>query len=275
MTSIKKGKLNLPEGFEIDVEQSDFKSGEIILKPIEKEDEQPKGFKDLSEFLKEISRPNVDILDALMRMKSDDGPSKAYTELIGCDGDCKNCSPEQSLSESKIHDLFEANSKTTLAQALIKFRRDRDEKRNRFPKLVKRTPLKYNDILYNFFMVSKNEGFIYDGEEIRNLSPETAVELEENLNYSLGTAKSDLTRKKLRLVAKELNGDWEPSIDSHNKAVFIHLGINSTDKSRFIKYTTHATVIYDLIYFKSEKLAKQAVDIIGYSDIFDYLSNTQ
>lgn len=63
---------------------------------------------------------------------------------------------------------------------------------------------------------------------------------------------------KLTIVAKYLNGDWQPDWNSQcEKKCYIYIG----EKQIRITYTC-STQSSD-IYFKTEKLAEQAIEILG------------
>lgn len=63
-------------------------------------------------------------------------------------------------------------------------------------------------------------------------------------------------------VAKYLNGDWQPNWDNKNKIEYkYYLYIHYPGNKIEISYV--ASCCSDGIYFKSEELSQQAVDILG------------
>lgn len=75
-------------------------------------------------------------------------------------------------------------------------------------------------------------------------------------------AQKLLAINQLMNVAKYLNGDWQPDWDNENKLEYkYYLYIDYPGNKIGIAYL--ASCCSDGIYFKSEKLAQQAIDILG------------
>lgn len=73
-------------------------------------------------------------------------------------------------------------------------------------------------------------------------------------------AKKLLALNQLMNVAKYLNGDWQPNwSDSEESKYYFRRNHTSNELQ-----VGEALVVYsDIVYFKSEKLAKQAINILG------------
>lgn len=81
-----------------------------------------------------------------------------------------------------------------------------------------------------------------------------------NNSTSEKQAQKFLAINKLMNVAKYLNGDWQPNwSDSEESKYYFRWNHTSNELQ-----VGEALVVYsDIVYFKSEKLAKQAIDILG------------
>lgn len=87
---------------------------------------------------------------------------------------------------------------------------------------------------------------------------------------SRSQAEKLLALNKLMNVAKYLNGDWDPDdLDSKNYKCRIFFD----RKNKTIGYTSNnSTLVDSAVYFKNEKLARQAVQILGEETIKTALS---
>lgn len=75
-------------------------------------------------------------------------------------------------------------------------------------------------------------------------------------------AKKLLAINQLMNVAKYLNGDWQPDWDNKNKIEYkYYLYIDYPGNKIEIAYV--ASCCSDGIYFKSEEIAQQAIEILG------------
>ncbi len=72
-------------------------------------------------------------------------------------------------------------------------------------------------------------------------------------------AQKLLAINKLMNVAKYLNGDWKPDWEDYNGEFKYYIQLYH--KLLNISYTTHYNGSF--VYFKSEELARQAIDILG------------
>lgn len=70
-------------------------------------------------------------------------------------------------------------------------------------------------------------------------------------------------------VAKYLNGDWKPNWDEvDERKYFIYTCLIDS----YIGVKSATIHMYDIVYFKSEELARQAIEILGEQTIKTALS---
>lgn len=118
--------------------------------------------------------------------------------------------------------------------------------------------LTYNDIAKELFEYNKT----YYNDAWANIKcvKETLVNY---YNANNCTSKNQLEKlfaiNKLMNVAKYLNGDWKPDWEEYNGEFKYYIQLYH--KLLNISYTTHYNGSF--VYFKSEELAKQAIDILG------------
>lgn len=72
-------------------------------------------------------------------------------------------------------------------------------------------------------------------------------------------AEKLLAINKLMNVAKYLNGDWKPNWDNAKEAKYCIYYYNG----KYTNIGVNTTYIYNLVYFKTEGLAQQAIEILG------------
>lgn len=69
-----------------------------------------------------------------------------------------------------------------------------------------------------------------------------------------------LAINKLMNIAKYLNGNWKPNWDNIEEDKFY---IRYNQASHTLQVGTASILYSDIVYFKSEKLAQQAIEILG------------
>lgn len=118
--------------------------------------------------------------------------------------------------------------------------------------------LTYSDVAENLF-INKNSHYVGNYGMIK---PWFATSLSEaclgNITTSVKQAMKLLAINKLMNVAKYLNQDWKPdwnNEDEYKHYVYIN-DLNQIDVDWSLYRNGH-------IYFKTEELAKQAIDILG------------
>lgn len=77
---------------------------------------------------------------------------------------------------------------------------------------------------------------------------------------SVKQAKKLLAINKLMNIAKYLNGNWKPNWDNIEEDKFY---IRYNQASHTLQVGTASILYSDIVYFKSEKLAQQAIEILG------------
>lgn len=72
-----------------------------------------------------------------------------------------------------------------------------------------------------------------------------------------------LALNKLMNVAKYLNGDWEPDFTDNTQKWYINYDYE------YLTFCTDVSISYrrNLVYFKSAKLANQAIEILGEDEV--------
>lgn len=73
-----------------------------------------------------------------------------------------------------------------------------------------------------------------------------------------------LALNKLMNVAKYLNGDWEPDWKNFQQEKFCYCFLNN-NTDLYIRHWTNSN--YGCVYFKSEELAYQAIEILGEEEV--------
>lgn len=134
------------------------------------------------------------------------------------------------------------------------------------PDAAEGLPVTYNDICKKCFL-DKNIFFIV-GKEI-------AYEKGHDENYnnfdnctSEAQAKRMAAFNKLQNIAKYLNGDWKPKFDGNTELWDINVAYDSEE------YIPCSSVVYNngMVYFKSEKLANEAIRLMGEESLKDLFS---
>lgn len=119
----------------------------------------------------------------------------------------------------------------------------------------KKNPLTYEDVAKELFESTTSYYITGTGKIAKN---------EYNCYYkdpNTATSKKQLEKllaiNKLMNVAKYLNGDWKP--DWSNDRLKYYIGIK---KGKLIMLSTYSIQSAEIL-FRSEKLAQQAIDILG------------
>lgn len=123
--------------------------------------------------------------------------------------------------------------------------------------------LTYNDIAKKLF---KNKIAYYPDAycNIKSIDATDVSCYDANNCTSEKQLKKLLAINQLMNVAKYLNGDWQPDWDNKNKIKYkYYLYIDYPGNKIGIGIAYLASCCSDSIYFKSEKLAQQAIDILG------------
>lgn len=133
---------------------------------------------------------------------------------------------------------------------------------NSYTVVEKEKKLTYDDIAKKLFY-NKSGYYINDKGNIYVNNSFSNVSFKDTNNcVSEKQAKKLLAINKLMNIAKSLNGDWQPDWDyRHEKKYYI-----------FIEYEQIRIYYVDAVqsgdvYFKSEELAKQAIEILGEENI--------
>jgi hypothetical protein len=89
-----------------------------------------------------------------------------------------------------------------------------------------------------------------------------------NINTIMATSKNQIEQllalNKLMNVAKYLNGDWEPDFKNDNQHKY-YISYDSDTKQLKIGFKQYMND--GSVYFKSEELALQAIDILGEEEV--------
>lgn len=136
------------------------------------------------------------------------------------------------------------------------------DKENSTLDCIKFKPIKnkltYEDVAEELFK-DKREFFTNKyGEVCSALFNETNY-LDSNNCTSEKQAEKLLAINKLMNVAKFLNGDWKPNWDNAKEAKYCIYYYNG----KYTNIGVNSTYIFNLVYFKTEDLARQAIDILG------------
>ena len=134
------------------------------------------------------------------------------------------------------------------------------------PDAAEGLPVTYNDICKKFFLGKKI--FFFIGKEIAYGKGH-----DENYNdfdncTSEAQAKRMAAFNKLQNIAKYLNGDWKPKFDGNTEIWDINVAYDSEE------YIPCSSVVYNngMVYFKSEKLANEAIRLMGEESLKDLFS---
>lgn len=132
-----------------------------------------------------------------------------------------------------------------------------DKEKSTFEKIVFKLQMCYRSIAQELFKNNKTKYFI----NTRGCIEDTKISdcfWDLNVCTSEKQAKKLLAINQLMNVAKYLNGDWQPNWEEDNDSKFyIALELN---KIRILESWVSNTA---LVYFKTEKLAQKAIDILG------------
>lgn len=126
----------------------------------------------------------------------------------------------------------------------------------RFREIIK--IFNYNDIAKQLFQHNKTF-YINTFGNIEIIDKAENNYIEGNNCISEKQAQKLLAINKLMNVAKYLNGNWQPNWEEYNEEFKYYIQLYH--KLLNISYTTHYNSSF--VYFKSEELAKQAIDILG------------
>ena len=146
------------------------------------------------------------------------------------------------------------------------------DKENSTFECIKFKPIKknmtYEDVAKRLF---KNETYYvdYNGDIVKTDIDNEVVPLDSNNCTSEKQAEKLLSINKLLNVAKYLNGEWKPNWkDADEKKYFIYICPGDC----YIGVKSATVHMSDIVYFKSEELARQAIEILGEETIKTSLS---
>lgn len=129
-----------------------------------------------------------------------------------------------------------------------------------------RQPITYDDICKKlfldkkvFFAVNKHIGSVKGDKENYN---------DFDNCTSVTQTKRMAAFNKLQNIAKYLNGDWKPKFDGNTEIWDINVAYDSEE------YIPCSSVVYNngMVYFKSEKLANEAIRLMGEESLKDLFS---
>lgn len=128
--------------------------------------------------------------------------------------------------------------------------------------------LTYEDVTKRLF---KNETYYvdYNGNIIKTDINNELARLDPNNCTSEKQAEKLISINKLLNVAKYLNREWRPNWkDADERKYFIY----TCPRDYYIGVKSATVHMSDIVYFKSEELAKQAIEILGEETIKTALS---
>ena len=134
------------------------------------------------------------------------------------------------------------------------------DKENSTLECIKLKPKKltYDDVAKNLFAYNKTFYFCLEGGIKNNISAGESY-ADPNNTVSKKQAEKILALNKLINVAKYLNGDWKPVFDDNSYKCWLCL----SGAKIIICRDCNSTSNYGAPYFKSTKLAAQAIEILG------------
>lgn len=122
----------------------------------------------------------------------------------------------------------------------------------------------YQDVKEELFADTKGHYIEYAG----NIYASRTIRFSGE-NIILATSKNQIEQllalNKLMNVAKYLNGDWEPDWNNSSETKWCLFFDHSNDKK--IVPSNWQTSHYGCVHFKSEKLALQAIEILGEEEV--------
>lgn len=125
-----------------------------------------------------------------------------------------------------------------------------------FKKIDKK--LSYSDVAEKLFC-KEDSYYTSDIGRIYHLGAAGTSYMNQNYSKTVDQLESILALNKLCNVAKYLNGNWLPKI-GQSGAFILYTG-------EYLDIKSHNSVKYGMIYFKSEELAEQAIEILGEEEI--------
>lgn len=142
------------------------------------------------------------------------------------------------------------------------------DKDNSTENVIRFKPIKkkitYQDVKEKLFPESKASFFIGDGGVIMQTYNIEHLPVELLFSTSGQQLQQIRALNKLMNVAKYLNGDWEPDFANRSEQKW-YIDYNFNDSmlgTDFIYFYKHSHA-----YFKSEELARQAIEILGEEEI--------
>ena len=126
-------------------------------------------------------------------------------------------------------------------------------------------PITYDDICKELFL-NKNTYF-FDDDKVLSMEPPYSNYKDFDNCTSRAQVKRFIAVNKLQIIAKYLNKGWKPNFKDATQKWFI-------DKQYFGKYQAKFSYSdnYGIVYFKSEKLANEAIEIMGKESLNDLFS---
>ena len=126
-------------------------------------------------------------------------------------------------------------------------------------------PITYDDICKELFL-NKNTYF-FDDDKVLSMEPPYSNYKDFDNCTSRAQVKRFIAFNKLQNIAKYLNKGWKPNFKDATQKWFI-------DKQYFGKYQAKFSYSdnYGIVYFKSEKLANEAIEIMGKESLNDLFS---
>lgn len=122
----------------------------------------------------------------------------------------------------------------------------------------------YKDVCRELFLDRPSWRLTDTGVPIHATCTSSACIHHSTISASRQQLEQLLALNKLRNVAKYLNGDWEPNFTNRNQNKW-YIYYDFED----LKLDTGICVYYKypIIYFKSDELARQAIEILGEEEV--------
>jgi hypothetical protein len=126
-------------------------------------------------------------------------------------------------------------------------------------------PITYEDVLKELFL-NKNAYWVNGKDDIRKGKQDDVCYKDAINCTALAQVKRLVAFNKLQNIAKYLNGDWKPDFDGDHE----NWCIIKEDNNSITLYTRVQNTAS--VYFKSAKLANEAIEIMGKESLNDLFS---